>query len=330
MAPGVVPEPLAPAGAGTAAMPDDTASTRRGLACGLGAFAWWALLVPVYFRVMSEHGVDPFEVLAQRVVFGVPVLLAMLAFSRRIGEFVRAAFTPAALKILVPSTVLIGLNWYFFIRAVADGHLSHASLGYYINPLVSVGLGFLFLGERLRRAQWVAVAIAAGAVIVLTVAEGRVPYISVILPCSFGLYGLLRKKASVGPTIGLTFEMLMMLPLCAGLLVWLEHQNRGVFLHGPGWLTGLMLLGGMVTIVPLVWFTTAARLLPLSTLGLLQYLAPTGQLMLSALAFGEHFPPVKWMAFGLIWCAIAVFSTDAFRHNARQRRARRLAAGTPE
>lgn len=306
-----------------AEIPASPDATGRGLAFGLGAFGWWALIVPVYFKVLSEQGADPFEVLAQRIVFGLPVLLGMLAFRRQIGVFLRAARTWTTLKVLIPSTVLIGINWYFFIWSVATGHLSHASLGYYINPLVSVALGFLFLGERLRPGQWAAVVFAIGAVSVLAWAEGRVPVVSIILPLSFGTYGLLRKKANVGPSVGLTFEMLLLLPLAAGLLVWLEHTGKGVFLNGPGWVSLLMLLGGIVTIVPLVWFTAAARLLPLSTVGLLQYLAPTGQLLLSALAFGENFPPEKWAAFGLIWCAITVFTVDALRHGARSRRTRR-------
>jgi chloramphenicol-sensitive protein RarD len=302
---------------------DAAARARRGLAFGLGAFGWWAVVVPVYFRVLSAHGAIPYEILAQRVVFGLPVLFALLAWRRQLGALVRAATDRRTLRFLLPSTVLIGINWFFFIRSVADGNLSHASLGYYINPLVSVALGFLFLKERLRAAQWAAVGIACVAVAVLAWAEGSLPYISILLPVSFGLYGLLRKQASVGPTVGLTFEMLMLLPLCIALVVWLHNTDRGVFLEGPAWVSGLMLLGGVVTIVPLLCFTAAARLLPLSTVGLLQYLAPTGQLLLAFAFFGETFVPEKWVAFGLIWAAIAVFTTDALRHNARERRGRR-------
>tara|TARA_R110000782_G_scaffold45706_10_gene101374 strand:- start:22046 stop:23053 length:1008 start_codon:yes stop_codon:yes gene_type:complete len=314
---------LSPADAMRRSHADAAARARKGLAFGLGAFGWWAVVVPVYFRVLSGNGAIPYEILAQRVLFGLPVLFALLAWQGQLRAFARTLTNWHALRMLLPSTVFIGINWFFFIKSVADDNLSHASLGYYINPLVSVALGFLFLGERLRTAQWGAVCIACVAVAVLAWAEGTLPYISIVLPVSFGLYGLLRKQASVGPTIGLSFEMLMLLPLCVGLTVWLSRTGQGVFLQGPGWVSGLMVLGGLVTIVPLLWFTSAARLLPLSTVGLLQYLAPTGQLLLAFLFFGETFVPEKWVAFGLIWLAIAVFTTDALRHNARERRGRR-------
>lgn len=302
---------------------DPPASARLGLCYGLGAFGWWALVVPAYFRLLSRHGADPFELLAQRIVFGLPMLLGMLAWKKNLGSFLRAVSTPASLRVLIPSTICIALNWYFFIWAIANDRLSHASLGYYINPLVSVALGAIFLQERLRSAQWAAVVLGVCAVGVLAWGEGTIPVVSLILPLSFGTYGLLRKQAGVGPVVGLTFEMLMLLPIAAGLLVWLEHGSRGVFLRGPGWVSALMLLGGMVTVVPMVWFTSAARLLPLSTVGLMQYLAPTGQLMLSYFAFGESFPPEKWAAFGIIGVAIVLFTADALRHAARQSELRR-------
>lgn len=308
--------------------PSDTPP--RGYAFGLTAFGWWGIVVPLYFWVLTSEklgNADPFEILAQRIVFGLPVLLAMLAFSKQFGPFLRAITSWTSLRVLVPSTVLIAVNWYFFIWAVAQGTVSHASLGYYINPLVSVALGFLFLGERLRPAQWIAVVFAACAIAVLTIAEGRVPFVSIILPLSFGTYGLLRKRANVGPAVGLTFEMMLLLPVAAGLLVWLEHDGRGVFLEGPAWVSALMVLGGIVTIVPMICFTAAARALPLSVLGLLQYLAPSLQLMVATLVIGEVFPREKWIAFGLIWCAIGVFSFDALRAAKQARRDRESAPG---
>ncbi len=311
--------------AGTPAHPTRASGLRKGYLFGLGAFSWWGVIVPMYFWALTDDGLgnaDPFEILAQRIVFGLPVLLAMLAFSRQFGPFLRAITAWTSLRVLIPSTVLIAINWYFFIWAVSNGTVSHASLGYYINPLVSVALGFLFLGERLSIAQWVAVVFALCAIAVLTWAEGRIPFVSIILPISFGTYGLLRKRANVGPTVGLTFEMMLLLPVSAALLVWLEHDGRGVFLNGPGWVSALMVLGGIVTIVPMICFTAAARLLPLSVLGMLQYLAPSLQLIVATLVIGEHFPPEKWVAFGLIWCAIAVFTADAIRGARRTRRDR--------
>lgn len=300
-------------------MPADTPDARRGLNYGLGAFGAWALVIPVYFRVLTEAGADPFEMVAQRVVFGVPLLLLMISWRRQWGVLRRACTDRRILRFLIPSTLLIGVNWYYFILAVDRGQLSHAALGYYINPLVSVALGFGFLGERLRPRQWAAVGIGIAAVGVLAAAEGSLPTISIILPITFGLYGLLRKQAGVGPVVGLTVETLLLLPLSLALLFWLESQGRTMFLHGPGWVSGLMLLGGLATVVPLAWFAAAARLLPLSTIGLLQYLAPSGQTLLAAVFFGEHFPPLKWVAFGLIYVAIAVFTADAVLHGRRQR-----------
>lgn len=319
------PDALAPEG-GVGLPHDHSVRTRQGLFYALGAFGCWAVVIPVFFRVLSREGVDPFEMVGQRVAFGVPFLLLMIAVTRQ-WKALRTAFTDwRVLRFLIPSTLLIGINWYYFILAVDQGHLSHAGLGYYINPVVSVGLGYLFLKERLRPLQFVALALGVAAVSVLTVAEGFLPIISIILPVSFGLYGLLRKQAGVGPVVGLTVETMLLLPVCLVLLVWLTGEGRTMFLVGPGWVSGLMLLGGLATVAPLVWFAAAAKRLPLSTLGLMQYLSPTGQTLLAAVFFGEHFPPLKWAAFGLIWVAIAVFTGDALRQNRRGRRTARAAA----
>ncbi|MEX0876948.1 MAG: EamA family transporter RarD [Phycisphaerales bacterium] len=308
----------------------------KGIAFAGCAFGWWAVVVPSFFKLLSAHGASPLEILAQRVLFGLPVLLLMLMFSRQLGVFLRAASAWTSLRVLIPSTALIGINWYFFIYAVSTERLSHASLGYYINPLVSIALGFLFLGERPRPVQWGAIALAACAVVVMGYAELSaedslgLPWISLVLPASFGLYGLLRKQANVGPSVGLTFEMLLLLPLCAGLVIWLNNTGGAIFM-APGtevWITGIMLLGGVVTIVPLICFTNAVRLLPLSTVGLLQYTAPTGQLLLSVLVFGEHFTPMKFAAFGIIWLAVGIYTWDMLRGHRQARAAVRAAART--
>jgi chloramphenicol-sensitive protein RarD len=315
---------LAPRG-GIGLPHDHSAEIRKGMLYALGAFGTWAIVIPVFFRVLSGQGVDPFEMVGQRVAFGVPFLLLMIAYGRQWRALRRSFADPKVLKFLIPSTLLIGVNWYFFILAVDQGHLSHAGLGYYINPLVSVTLGYLFLKERLRRLQFVALGLGVAAVGVLTVAEGFLPIISIILPVSFGLYGLLRKQAGVGPVVGLTVETLLLLPVSIGLLVWLTAEGRTMFLVGPGWVSALMLVGGLATVAPLAWFAAAAKRLPLSTLGLMQYLSPTGQTLLAAVFFGEHFPPLKWAAFGLIWGAIAVFTWDAVRQSARAQGERRAA-----
>ncbi len=319
------PDALHPEG-GVGLPHDHSAQTRAGLWYALAAFGSWAIIIPIFFRVLSGRGADPFEVLGQRVVFGVPFLLLMIGATRQWRALRRACTDPKILKFLVPTTLLIAVNWYFFILAVDRGQLSHAGLGYYINPIISVGLGWLFLKERLRPAHAVALGLGVAAVAVLTFAEGTLPFISIVLPVSFGLYGLLRKQAGVGPVVGLTVETLLLLPASLALLIWLETENRTLFLHDEAWVSALMLMGGLATVAPLAWFAAAARRLPLRTLGLLQYLSPTGQTLLAAVFFGESFPPLKWAAFGLIWIAILVFTGDALRHAARAQRDRRAAA----
>ncbi len=302
--------------------PDEQYPNRgKGMAFAAGAFGWWAIIVPSYFKVLSVHHANPLEILSQRVLFGIPILLLMLAFTKQTGVFLRAATSWASLRVLIPSTALIAINWYFFIYAVSTDRLSHASLGYYINPLFSIALGYFFLGERPRPVQWGAIALAGTAVIVMAYAELTAsdsrgfPWLSLLLPASFGTYGLLRKRANVGPSVGLTFEMMLLLPLCVGLVIWLHHSDKGIFFAPDTklWISLIMLLGGLVTIVPLICFTNAVRLLPLSTVGLLQYTAPTGQLLLSAVFFGEHFSPLKFTAFAIIWVAVGIYSWDMIR-----------------
>lgn len=319
----------------------------KGIAYAAGAFGWWAFIVPSYFKLLSVHHANPLEILAQRILFGIPILLLMLFLSKQMGVFVKAATSWASLKVLIPSTILIAINWYFFIYAVSTDRLSHASLGYYINPLFSIALGFLFLGERPRPVQWGAIALAGTAVIVMAYAElsytvpmitnelGELvpdptapeskgfPWLSLLLPASFGTYGLLRKQANVGPSVGLTFEMLLLLPLCIGLVIWLGSSDKSIFFASetPDWVSWVMLLGGIVTIVPLICFTNAVRLLPLSTVGLLQYTAPTGQLLLSAVFFGETFTPLKFSAFAIIWLAVGIYSWDMIRGHRASRAA---------
>lgn len=309
---------------------------RQGYFFAAGAFGWWAFIVPSYFRLLKTYGADPFEVLSQRVLFGLPLLIILLVLGKKLPLLLKAMTTKSSLKILIPSTVLIGINWYFFIYAVSTDRLNHASLGYYINPLFSILLGYLFLGEKLSNLQRVAIGIAGCAVVMMTIAglqsgDGW-PWISVLLPASFGLYGLLRKKADVTGMVGLSFEMIALLPLSIVLMIWLTTSNRGIIFTDPTpqWLSMVMLLGGLVTIIPLICFTNAVRLLPLSTVGLLQFSAPTGQLLLSAVFFGEPFPPLKLAAFVLIWIAIGVFVRDLMNTNKARRNSEQAIAEQEE
>ncbi|PCI08512.1 protein RarD [bacterium] len=293
----------------------------KGLLFAAGAFGWWAFIVPSYFKLLMHYNADPLEAVAQRVIFGLPILLLILILSKKLRELFKAATSWQSLKILIPSTLFILTNWYFFIYSISTDRLSHASMGYYINPLFSIALGFVFFGERPRPVQWGAIALAGVAVIVMGFAElgaedsKGLPWLALLLPFSFGIYGLLRKKVNVGATIGLSFEMSMLFPLAIAAVIYLNLNDRGIFLADstPLWLDGVMLLGGVVTIVPLICFTNAVRLLPLSTVGLLQYTAPTGQLILSFLAFGETFTPMKFASFAIIWVAIGIYTWDMIR-----------------
>tara|TARA_R110002073_G_scaffold336260_2_gene531526 strand:+ start:77895 stop:78860 length:966 start_codon:yes stop_codon:yes gene_type:complete len=301
----------------------------QGLAYAAGAFGWWAIVVPSYFKLLMNNQADPLEAVAQRILFGLPILLLILVFSRQMRDLIKAATSWSSLKILIPSTFFILINWYFFIFAISTDRLSHASMGYYINPLFSIALGFVFFGERPRPVQWGAISLACVAVVVMGFAElgsadsKGLPWLSIVLPTSFGIYGLLRKKVDVGASVGLTFEMALLFPVAIGMVVYLNMHDRGVFIAEttPVWLNLVMLLGGIVTIVPLVCFTNAVRRLPLSTVGLLQYTAPTGQLILSYLAFGETFTPLKFVSFGIIWIAVVIYSWDMIRGHRQMKNA---------
>jgi chloramphenicol-sensitive protein RarD len=288
------------------------------VAYGLAAYGWWGL-VPIYFRAVAH--VAPLEVLAHRTVWSFLLLLGLLAATRP-GVRPWAPFRdPRTRALLLGTSLLIAANWLVFIWAVTNQRVIEASLGYFINPLVSVLLGRLFLGERLRPAQAVAVALAVAGVVFMTVAIGRVPAVAVALALSFGLYGLLRKKARLGGVEGLLAETGLLLPLALGWLGWLFAAGRPAFGHVGRGTDLLLVLGGVVTALPLIWFAEAARRLRLATVGFLQYVAPSTQLLLAVAAFGEPFTPAHRVAFPLIWAGLAVYSLDALvalRRDARR------------
>jgi chloramphenicol-sensitive protein RarD len=208
--------------------------------------------------------------------------------------------------------VLIGVNWVAFISAIQLHRLSEASLGYFINPLVNVALGVVVFRERLRLAQRVSIAFALVGVTVLVSGSGTVPWIALILASTFAAYGLLRKLARVPASVGMLIETLTLAPFALAYLAWLAASHRGAFAMGPPALA-LLALSGPLTALPLVWFARAARALPLATLGIVQYVAPTLQFLVAVLVFREPMPGARWAAFGLIWAALAVFSVDFVR-----------------
>ncbi len=233
-------------------------------------------------------------------------------------ELWAVARTPRIRRRLLVSAGLVAINWFVFFYAIIVDRVLDVSLGYFINPLVSVALGRVFLGETLRRLQWVAVIAAAGGIAVVAVAAGGLPWISLTLALSFGAYGLLRKTVDVPPLAGSTFETLLLLPLAFGFLMWLGDD--GYILGGGVSLTDLIILGaGPATAIPLLLFVNAARRLRLTTLGFLQYLAPSLHFVLAAAVFGEPTPAPRLAAFGLVWAALGLFSYDAWRGRAAAR-----------
>ena len=298
--------------------PTSPAELRRGIIATLITFISWGL-IPLYFRALA--GVPPFEIVGHRIVWSAIFLAALLALVPASGGFTRfrtAVRAPRLLALLAFTSLLTAGNWVVFIWAVDVGRLLEASLGYFINPLVSVALGAIFLGERLRRWQWIAVLIAIGGVAVRVWQVGALPWIPLFLAGTFGVYGLLRKRTPIDPVSGLFIETLLTTPFALAWLAWL-HQ-RGSLSFGSGAHTDWLLpLAGVLTAVPLMLFAVGARRLPLATIGFMQYIAPSLNFIIAVWVFREPFDAPQLLAFALIWAALAVYSVDMVR--AAQRRA---------
>jgi len=293
-----------------------------GIAFGLAAYLWWGLC-PVYFKAVAH--VPPLEVLAQRIVWSLVLLMILMWRRGRLAELRLAVRQPRVILALSLSTVLVAVNWFVFIWAVTNGQLLQASLGYFINPLVNVLLGMVVLRERLRRWQWLSLALAVVGVVALGLRLGELPVISLVLAFSFGIYGLIRKLVDVGATAGLTIETALLTPLAlVAMAIW-NGQGILVFGHLDRGTDGLLMLSGVVTALPLVWFAAGARRLRYATMGFLQYVAPTGQFLLAVLAYQEPFSREKLLSFGLIWLALAIYSADAVLSRRRGRGAASIA-----
>ncbi|HEV7369520.1 EamA family transporter RarD [Arenibaculum sp.] len=285
-------------------------TTVTGLLYAFGAFFTWGLS-PIYFKALVD--VPATEIMAHRVVWSA-LLMIVVVLALRSRHAVAAAFaTRRQLGFYAVTTLLVSTNWLLFIWAVNTGHMVQVSLGYYINPLVNVVLGVLFLHERLEGRQKLAVALAVLGVASLVAAAGTLPWISLTLALSFGFYALMRKKAGIDPLIGLLAETLMITPLAIGYLVWADLSGWGSFGSAGLGLDALLAAAGAVTAVPLILFMYGAQRLKLSTIGLMQYLAPTIQLLLGVALYGEAFTTAHALAFGFIWTGLAVYSSQAFR-----------------
>ncbi len=280
-----------------------------GVASALGCFGVWGAF-PIYFKTLGH--VPALEVLAHRVLWSA-VLLVGLILAQGQWSALRAEFRdPRRLCFYLVTALLISGNWLLYIWAVQHGRILEASLGYYINPLVNVLLGVLFLRERLNPRQWSAVALAAAGVLVLVVGHGVLPWISLTLALSFGGYGLLRKKAGHAATLGLCVETVLLAPLALVFLAGLAARGGGALGGANGQTDLLLLAAGPVTVAPLLLFLQATRLLRLSTVGLIQYLTPTLQFLLAVALYREPFTPIHLAAFGCIWLALALYSIDAW------------------
>jgi chloramphenicol-sensitive protein RarD len=288
---------------------------RAGVIAALSAFTFWGL-VPIYYKGLQTVGA--WEVLAHRVIWSVPLLVLFLAFRDGKSFRKKLRLPLASIGWLVLSGLVISLNWLIFVWAVANDHILDTSLGYFGTPLVNVLLGYLVLKERFSAVQVVAVVVAAAGTIYLAWYLGRPPWIAITLAISFGVYGLLRKRLSVGPMLGLLWETaLMFLPALAYLL-WLSAQSGLQFMHVSTGISLLLIGSALVTVLPLIWFNMAAQKLPLSILGFFQYIAPSMSFLIAVFLYGEQFTAGHAVAFSCIWLALVLVSIKPFRR-ARKR-----------
>ena len=290
---------------------------RRGFLLGVAAYSLWGLF-PLYWPLLEPAGAV--EILAHRVCWSLITMVALTVAVRRTAHLRAIVRDRRVLAILSVAAVVIGFNWGGFIWGVNHHRVVEVSLGYFINPLVTVLLGVFVLGERLRPLQWAAIGIAALAVVGLAVDYGHPPWIAFLLAGSFATYGLAKKKAGVGAVESLTFETVLLAPVALAYLVWLGATGASSFsTHGAGH-SVLLASTGLVTAVPLICFGAAAIRVSMTTIGLLQYLAPTLQFALGLLVFHEQMTPVKWAGFALVWVALVIFTVEALRHRRRQLR----------
>lgn len=279
--------------------------SRSGALYALGAYGLWGI-VPIYWKKLGA--VPAAEVVAHRVVWSVLFVAVVLAIVRGYGAVGVALRSRRTLAYLSGTTLLIAVNWGLFIWAVQTGHILQASLGYYVNPLVNVAMGVVFLKERLNRPQTIAVALAAIGVTILTVAAGTFPWVSLLLALTFGAYGLLRKTAPVEALAGLFVETLLVTPFALAFVLFREHGGHGALTTGGLGRGVLLAMAGPITAVPLLFFAAAARRLSLTTLGFFQYVAPTLQFLCAVLLYGEKLTPAHVATFACIWAALAVFT----------------------
>jgi len=273
----------------------------------LAAYILWGFF-PLYFKAIQQ--VSALQILAHRIAWGFVFTLAVVLVLRQWKEFRASVFNRRTFLIYAGASVVLGINWFTYVWAVITNHVVESSLGYFINPIVSVLLGVIFLRERLRTFQWVAIAMVTAGVVYLTITFGQLPWISLVLAVTFGFYGLLKKIAPLGALHGITLETAVLtIPSLAYLFI-VNANGTGTFGHSTPLLDFLLVLSGPVTAIPLLLFATGARRIPLTTIGLLQYIAPTLQFLLGVLVFHEPFDQTRLIGFMIIWLALVLFSVE--------------------
>jgi chloramphenicol-sensitive protein RarD len=299
-------QPAVPADQPSSSAPLD----RIGLSAALGAYTIWGFL-PVFFKQISA--VPALEIIAHRVIWAVPLLIAIMAFRRQMAEYWAALSQWALLRWMLASAVLISANWLLYVWAVNNGQILAASYGYYLNPLFNIVMGMLFLGERLNRTQYCAVGVALLGVLVMGAGAIDTLWISLSLAASFCAYGLVRKIAPVGSVAGLAIETSLLLPLAAAAAYWYALSGPHVGWGSDPRTTWILAAGGAVTAIPLLLFATAARRMSYSALGFIQYVGPTLQFLCAVMLYNEPLTTARITSFALIWLALAIFSWDALR-----------------
>lgn len=297
--------------------PDAKPGSGNGVLLGAGAYLLWGLF-PLYFVALKPS--PPLEVLSHRIVWSAVFCVIVLTLTRTWPRLIGVLRIRRTVGLLTLAALLIAANWFVYVAAVTTGHVVESALGYYINPLVTVLLGVIFLRERLRPLQWAACGLALAAVLVLSVAYGRVPWIAFALAFSFGLYGLVKNMVgrSVQPLDSLTAETAVLFLPALGVLVAMGVNGTLTFGHISPVHTGLLAFSGVATAIPLILFAAAAARIPLSMVGLLQYLTPTTQLLIGVFVLGEQMSTTRWIGFGFIWVALVVLSVDMLRRARRR------------
>ncbi len=294
----------------TALSPMSAGDTRRGFGFALAAYLLWGVL-PLYLKALDH--VPLAEVLAHRIIWSVPVALLVLIWLGRTADLRAALVAPRVLGMAMVTSALISINWGAYVWSIQSGQAVEAALGYYINPLFSILLGAVILGEKLSARQWLAVAMAAVAVAILTIEAGRLPLLALTMTFSWGFYALFKRALPVGPNQGFTLEVMILTPFALAGMVWLQGQGLLHVTRAGAWDVALLLGAGVITAVPLMLYANGAKGLTLSTIAIMQYITPSMIFLIAIFVFGEPFEGARLVAFPMIWAALALYSTEILR-----------------